>query len=414
MVGARRSVSVSVLAMLAAVLAACAPFGAPAGGGQPVRIGVLTPLSPPGDAAAGQLILRGATLGAEYVNTQMGGVLGSKCNTAASKIEIVSADDAGTPEKGIAGFRKLAGEDRVAGVVGQFHSSVTLALGPVADQLQVPLFSTQSSDTKITSNHYAFVFQTHTITSDRAAAVAQFIKEYGFKKVAAVAENTDYGTGNAEALKAELQKTAPDTELKVWVFDRQTADLTPLLLQVKEFGPDLLYDLGVGAPAYLVARQAHDVGILPKALIAGSYDFPIRPEFWQNLGDRGNGFIFVSYYHPKQALTDAGRWLQQEYEARHNEPALYSSFAAFGNVLLIAQAITQACSTKGPDVARALETARLKTWNLNEASFPRTDGVDWHRVKQPLLLLQYTAVNQPYGQATILFPPEMKTGSLTR
>ena len=46
-------------------------------------------------------------------------------------------------------------------------------------------------------------------------------------------------------------------------------------------------------------------------------------------------------------LTDAGAWMQAEYQRRFNEPALYSSFAAFGNVLELAQAINQACSTDG-------------------------------------------------------------------
>jgi branched-chain amino acid transport system substrate-binding protein len=415
----RRAGLIGILWLLI-VAVACAPGGAPAPAGQtpsagpPVKIGVLTPLSPPGDAAAGQLISRGASLGADYVNSVLGGVLGPKCSAPTSKVEIVTADDAGTPEKGVAGFRKLVAEDKVVAVVGQFHSSVTLALAPVADQLQVPLFSTQSSDTRITANHYNFVFQTHTITADRAAAVAQFIKEYGFKKIAIVAENTDYGTGNTDALKAELGRVAPGAEVRSWIFDRQTADLTPLLLQVKEFGPDLIYNLGVGAPAYLIVKQSNDVGLLPATPMVISYDVPIRPEFWQNLGPQGKGIIFVAYYHPKQPLTDAGKWMQQQYEAQYREPALYSSFAAFGNVIVVAQAINQACSTKGPDIARALETGRFKSWNLDSASFPKAEGADWHRVKQPLLLVQYTAVNQPFDQATILFPPDMKTGTLQR
>ena len=82
-----------------------------------VKIGVLTPLSPPGDASAGQFIVRGAKMGAEAVNAR-GGVLGGR------QIELVVEDDAGTPEKGVAGLRKLATQDQVAAVIGQFHSSV--------------------------------------------------------------------------------------------------------------------------------------------------------------------------------------------------------------------------------------------------------------------------------------------------
>jgi hypothetical protein len=52
------------------------PFTSPAAAAEPVKIGVITPLSPPGDPAAGQLIMRGAKFGAKYVNEEMKGVLG--------------------------------------------------------------------------------------------------------------------------------------------------------------------------------------------------------------------------------------------------------------------------------------------------------------------------------------------------
>src|SRR3989441_9344539 len=82
---------------------------------KPVKIGVLTPLSPPGDAAAGQFIVRGAKMGAEDVNAR-GGVLGGR------KIELGIEDDARTPEERPAGFRKLATQDQAVAAVGQVPS----------------------------------------------------------------------------------------------------------------------------------------------------------------------------------------------------------------------------------------------------------------------------------------------------
>ena len=55
---------------------------------KPVKIGVLTPLSPPGDTGAGQLILRGAKMAAEELNGR-GGIAGRK-------VELVVEDDGGT------------------------------------------------------------------------------------------------------------------------------------------------------------------------------------------------------------------------------------------------------------------------------------------------------------------------------
>src|SRR4030095_8907948 len=92
----RRSLVPCLLAAAAALMVAMPAFAQ-----GPVKIGVLTPLSPPGDAAAGQFIVRGAKMAADEINGP-GGVLGGR------KIEIIAEDDAGTPEKGVARLRTRA------------------------------------------------------------------------------------------------------------------------------------------------------------------------------------------------------------------------------------------------------------------------------------------------------------------
>src|SRR5207247_8008014 len=106
------------------------------------KSGVLTPLWPAGDAAAGQFIVRGAKMAAGEINGK-GGVRGGR------EIELSVEDDSGTPEKGAAGLRKLAGQDKVVAVVGQFHSSVAEAVQDLAEQLKVPVFLTQASAKKL-------------------------------------------------------------------------------------------------------------------------------------------------------------------------------------------------------------------------------------------------------------------------
>ena len=53
------------------VVLVVAGLAGPALAQKPVKIGVLTPLSPPGDASAGQFIVRGAKMGAEDVNAHV-------------------------------------------------------------------------------------------------------------------------------------------------------------------------------------------------------------------------------------------------------------------------------------------------------------------------------------------------------
>jgi len=56
--------------VVAAVLAALLPW-ATAQAADPVVVGLIIPLSPPGDPTGGQLIRRGAELAVEYVNGEM-------------------------------------------------------------------------------------------------------------------------------------------------------------------------------------------------------------------------------------------------------------------------------------------------------------------------------------------------------
>src|SRR5262245_2148483 len=135
------------VALLTALL--IGSLAVPALAQKPVKIGVLTPLSPPGDAAAGQFIVRGAKMGAEEVNAR-GGVLGGR------KIELVIEDDSGTPEKGSAGFRKLATQDQAVAVVGQFHTSVMTAVQALAEEVKVPVVSTQASARQTTQTQQKY------------------------------------------------------------------------------------------------------------------------------------------------------------------------------------------------------------------------------------------------------------------
>ena len=239
--------------VLLVIVMASAP-AAPAFAQAPIKIGVLTPLSPPGDATAGQFIVRGAKMAAEEINGQ-GGLLGGR------KIELIVEDDGGTPEKGAAGLRKLVSQDRVSAVVGQFHSSVAEAVQDLAEQLKVPVFMTQASAKKLTDKHLNYTFRTHVIDADRVTMWNKWIQQQGFKRVAILAENTDYGVGLIEETKKQFASMNVKAELKSIIFDRAVVDLTPQLLEIKSWkparshGPESLRSMLSGFPSARATRS---------------------------------------------------------------------------------------------------------------------------------------------------------------
>ena len=379
-----------------AILAVALWVGTARTADETVKIGLEIPLSPPGDPAAGQLIRRGGELAIEYVNTVMGGVINGR------KVELVVQDSHGQTEAGVAGYRKLATEDHVIGVTGFFHSSVNIAVNEVAKELGVPTIGTQTSAADITAKHYEAAFRTHAIDPIRVEAFLDFTRKKGFKRVSLVAETTDYGIGIAEeAEKQNIEKKA-GLELQTMTFDHSATDLTPQLLQVKAFKPDLVINIGVGQPLDLMIDQAETLGILPGTPMLLSYDAPVRPQFWQLHPKNGSGIYFIAYYSPKQKLSDIGQWFAKKYQEKFNEAPIYSSLNGFGDVAILAQAANLAKSTDPKDIVKALETGTFKTWADTEVKFPAAPGVYWHNWSPPILILQYTKPNQDWRDADII------------
>ena len=397
----RRWLASAALVFAAGVVA----FTAPSLAQRPVKIGVLTPLSPPGDPSAGQLIVRGAKMGADEVNAR-GGVLGGR------KIELVIEDDAGTPEKGVAGFRKLASQDRVVAVIGQFHSSVNAAVQDLAEQLRVPIFSTQASARSITERHLQYTFRTHVIDTDRVQLWNRWIKQQGFKRVAVLAENTDYGVGLAEDTKKLFKSMDVGAELKAVIFDRAVVDLTPQLLEIKSWKPDVLLDIGVGTPAYLIIKQAFDIGLFPATPMLVSYDMPARAEFLKNLGEKGDYVAFIVYYHPTMKLTPRGEAFRTRYREQFKEEPVYGALNADAQIGLIAEALNAARSDTSENLVKSLLANKFEGWN-GTISFSRGEGPYWQQWTPPMLVIQYTKHEQPFPEATIIFPPALKNGDLT-
>ncbi len=305
--------------MLAAVAvsAAIAAMGPdPAMAQDPIVFGVIAPLSPPGETALGQLVKRGAELGAEYLN-EKGGVLGRK-------VTVSVQDSAGKNEQGVAAYRRLVTQEKAVAVFGFVHSGVNIAVNEVAKEIGVPTMGTQTGAGDVTGKHYPIAFRTHAVDPPRVATWMGWIKKNNWKRIAILAETTDYGIGLADETEKQAKAAGAGMETLKIMFDRTTTDLLPQLLQVKAFKPDVIVNIGVGQPLELMIQQANTVGLLPDAKMVTSYDAPARPQFWQIHGDKWKGVSFIAFYSPKSELSEPGKWLAKKYQEKYNEtPGLW-------------------------------------------------------------------------------------------
>ena len=173
-------------------------------------------------------------------------------------------------------------------VVGQFHSSVTEAVQDLAEQLKVPVFLTQASAKKLTEKHLTYTFRTHVIDPDRVTLWNKWIQQQGFKRVALLAENTDYGVGLVEETKKQFASMGVKAELKTHHLrpGGRRPDAPAPRDQELEAGPAHQHRAS-GTPMYLISKQAFDVGLMPATPMLISYDAPARAGVLEEPGEKG-------------------------------------------------------------------------------------------------------------------------------
>jgi branched-chain amino acid transport system substrate-binding protein len=361
---------------------------------QDIGVGLIIPLSAPGDATGGQLIRRGAEIGVEMINAQ-GGVLGKK-------MQLFVQDSQGKPEAGVAAYRRLVSENKVVAVPGFFHSSVAIAVNEVAKDMGVPTLAVQASASEITSKHYDIAFRTHAVDPVRVSTWMEFIKIKGYKRVSLIAETTDYGIGLADETLAQNKAAGGGVEIQKVMFDRTVTDLTPQLLQIKAFKPDMVINIGVGQPLDLIMDQATTIGLLPATPMLISYDAPTRPQYWQLHEKNGTGIYFIAYYSPKSKLSDIGTDFAKVYKEKYKEDPVYGALNGFGAIAILSQAIKTANSTDPKTLIKTLEGGTYKSWPDAPVTFPKADGVYWHNWVPPVLILQMTQPKQDWKDAEVV------------
>ena len=195
--------------------------------------------------------------------------------------------------------------------------------------------------------------------------------------MAVFGEDTDYGTGFVEWIKKA--GTEAGCEVKTTVFPRTTTDLTPALLETKAWKPQLLINISAGAPAYLMVKQAYDIDLFPEVPMLTSYAWPVLPEFWNAVGDKGKSILFTGYYKPGMRVSRLGEWMIPRYKELHNEDPTQYWLNVYGEVLIIAQALNLAQSDKPSDLIKALTDWVFLDWS-GVIDFKETPGMKWHNI----------------------------------
>ena len=223
--------------------------------GEPLRFGVLTPLTGAG-GQDGPRMLKAMQTVIDEVNKD-GGVLGRK-------IETIIEDDQTNPEAAVRAARKLIEVNKVPVIMGTWASAVTSAVAPVCWESKTFLCTVSGADSITQLPHQGYLIRTQPTSKLQATAHAEFIAAMGKKKVAVIGIQAPFALSTKEHLDSVLKSKGASVVAHI-IYEKDKATYRSEIDQAMRSEPDFLYLNGYAPDTVVVLRDLYKANInLPK------------------------------------------------------------------------------------------------------------------------------------------------------
>jgi branched-chain amino acid transport system substrate-binding protein len=263
-----------------------------------VKIGAIYPLS--GNAASagahGKAAIETAVDIINNAHPELGNLPLAKnaglAGLGGAKIEVVFADNQGSPAVGQNQALRLITEEKVVALNGAYQSGITLTASAIAEKYGIPFLSGESVAANLTERGFKWFFRTTPVASDLARIYLDFLKDMkagGVKtdSVAIVHENTEYGTSVAGVISSVFKDNGLNVALDI-PYSANTTDVQSQVLQLKEKKPDVVIMVSYTSDAILYAKTMQSLDYKPPALIGDDSGFS-DPSFIKTVGKISQG-----------------------------------------------------------------------------------------------------------------------------
>ncbi len=312
----RVSFGLAITAVLAFIVMSM--FMAPAGASaaDEIKIGVIYPLTG-GAAAAGRELRAGAELAAELANGAISGVDMTMAKNAGiksmggAKIKLIIVDHEGNPTLGADLAKKLILDDKVNGILGCYHSSVTKTVSAVCEQYGVPMINGSSTSPTLTQRGFNWFWRTTPddnlftkdlfdllkgLTQGKVKGVAAVPKK-DLEILASACEKTEWGANVSE----QLEKYAKEYGFKLkksLLYSAKSADLSSEVRSLMSTKAEGLLFASYTSDAILMVKTLKAQKVSPKLIWGQDAGFE-TPEFRSTLGDDVIGICSRTVFLPK-------------------------------------------------------------------------------------------------------------------
>jgi branched-chain amino acid transport system substrate-binding protein len=366
---------------LSTLAVAALTFAGDARAQEPIRIGVLQPLTGP-STKNGIENWTAMQIARDMIN-ERGGIKGRK-------IEFVLADIP-SPTAAISETERLITKDGVKITTGSGVSLLAIPVSQAAERHGVFHWETAGAADIITKRGFKYTFQVGPAAYRYGQAAVNFTLEELTQKlgksaadlrIALLWENRAFGKSVGDSIRLYTQQKGIKLVYDEG-YDQFATDMTPIVQRLKDVKPDVLLAISFPNDAILFQRKAKELDFNVGAMVGVSAGYS-NPDLRDSIGDMVNG-IFVSDFaarvNPKALAPDTVK-IADEFFKRYDEklkrpPAGHASSAFAGHWALFTEVLPKATTFQPAE----LREIALKL-DLPEGHLPNGGGVkftngDW-------------------------------------
>jgi branched-chain amino acid transport system substrate-binding protein len=317
-----------------------------------IKVGVIGPFTG-GSSSMGVSMRDGVRLATQEINAA-GGINGNK-------IVLVERDDGAKNERGVQISQELINNEKVIAALGYINTGVALASQRFFQDAKIPVINNVATGSLITNQFpnapENYIVRTSAADNIQAPMIAkEAVEKRGLKKVAILADSTNYGQLGREDMEKAL-KTYGVTPVAVEKFNIGDVDMTSQLLKAKNAGADVVLTYAIGPELAQIANGMGKLGW--KKPMIGSWTLSMA-SFIDTSGKNGNGATMPETFIQQPATTPKRKAFVDAYlkEFKPKNGVIASPVSAaqgYDSVYILAAAIKQAGGTEGPKILGALE-----------------------------------------------------------
>lgn len=329
----RSSLTVTALAALAAGLTSC-------GGGGPVEVGAVLPLS-------GQFALYGEPIrqGIELAYEQ------AQANEELDvEIALEFVDSQSDPQQAAEAARRLYSQGAVA-VIGGVTTDEALAMIAAADREEKVLLSPSASSPRLTGISRNF-FRVYPSDLSEGTKMGTFAAQtLGIDSAVIVAAESPYARGIQDIFKTEFERYGGEVSAVI-EYPPDTEDFEPIVTQALEHRPVAVYvaDYARNTAQLVRALRDHDFG--GKILVTSAF---AAPDVLREVGPAAEAVLVTQTAMPPDAPAVAS--FITAFQAKHGHPP--SIWAAHGyDALMVLVEAMQEGGTRPNDLWKGMRSIR--------------------------------------------------------